>query len=676
MSIPKLLTMLLILSYASYTHLPGSPYYYTSSSIDIVGDLTLRFYPDKSIGVRLKAEGIRLEIGELGGLRFRIKTETDEGCHRYMLNASLLSSKTYRMIANYSFNSNWIFKGSRDEVRFSFDISISRVDGVNITSTSIGKYVKVTRFFETLSNITISLSYASIGFNQTTVEGFIKILPTIESLYEALISISSKGELSLKLQFEHYTVEADRCILYFSSRFSGSLIGLRRLLESNIKLPILSDILESYGSPVWNIISKLYFDAVDKASELRYAWMKSGSIHYRMEDGLTNISGIFEFSGDVDRHATEILWTISNSIDDIRGCGVLTEILKYPTKISIKGLDVDIRLEGDTLDVYVSGVKLIDIDPYNLLRMLSDLSRRIPMNEFTLSLEGSSNSTMIVELSMPDIPDGISKPVKIEGRHRIVWVFRSLESIDKVELHSVRNLVGISDLTYYEYRFDGKLYVLKIYTNSTLISDPILRSDSLTLTVRGGGRFIEAFNVSIPNSLPNGIVACISDNSTYMKPMVSKSLGEYWIYLSYPPSMRSIGIVWGEPEFRVEADREDLDIGDEVKMVGVLRIRGVGLKGENVTLIVDGEPIAEIPVTDDGTFTYSFKPIKPGVMDLWVRYSSQGLTYETGKIKITVSSYESPYITMITAAIATISLTTIFILHKRRPSYLRFLKRF
>lgn len=679
MNAPRLLVVLLILSYISCPHISGSLHHYIPSSLEhTAGNLTLRFYPDETIGVRLEAEGIRLEVEGLSGLRLRIRSEDKEDYYRYILNASLLSSKTYGDPANYSLNSNWIFEGGRDEVRFSFDISISWINRVSIASTSIGRYVKVTRFFENLSNITVSLSYASIGLNQTMVEGFIRILPAVANLYEALISVSSGGELSLRLRFERYNIEADRCILHFSSRFSGSLTGFRRLLESGREFPLLGDILETYKLPVWGIISRLFFDAIDRASELRCAWMRRGVIHCRGRDGLIDVSGIFEVSGDVDRHITEILWAVSDSIGDIQGYRILTEILKYPTKISVRGLDTSFKLENGTLNIYVSGVKLVDVDAYNLLRMLSYLSRRIPMSGFTLSLEGSSNTTTVVELSMPSIPEGVGKPMKIEGRHRIVWVFDNIESIDKVELHRVRNLVGISDLTYYEYRyqFDGKLYVLKIYTNSTLIADPILLSSSLQLTVRSSMGCIEAFNVSIPDSLLDGIVACISNNSMYMKPIVSKCPGEYWIYLSYPPSMRCMEIVWGEPEFGVDVDRGEVAIDDEVKVTGMLCIRGVGLRGEKVTLIVDGEPMAEIPVADNGTFTYSFKPVKAGVMDLWVRYSSQGLTYETEKIRITVSEHRFPSTIAIATAIATVSLTAIFILHKRRLFYLPFLKRF
>jgi hypothetical protein len=62
-------------------------------------------------------------------------------------------------------------------------------------------------------------------------------------------------------------------------------------------------------------------------------------------------------------------------------------------------------------------------------------------------------------------------------------MFRNIDSINRIVLHKVRNTVGVSDLTFYESRcrLDGKIYILKIYTNSTLLSDPILRPNSLML---------------------------------------------------------------------------------------------------------------------------------------------------------------------------------------------------
>jgi hypothetical protein len=677
----KLLVIILILPYVSYIYLSESPYSAFSNAEHIVGDLTLRFYPDESIGVKLKAEGIQLDIEELDILKLRIRAEAEREHYKYVFNASLLISKVYEAIMNYSFSSNWIFEGSRDEIGFSSNISMFRAEGLNLTSVSKGRYIKVSRFLEVESNITISLSYMSMGINQTTVEGFIRTIPTIVRLLKMLIDASSEGALSLGLQLEYYTTEHDRCILYLSSKLSGSLIGLRKLLESDIELPIVCDNpgwMQVRRSAAWDTALRLFFETIDKASELRYAWITSGWIHCKTENGLVNVSGILDFSGDIDRYATEIMWATSYLIRDLQEYSILLKILKYPTKISIKNLDIDLNLWNNTLNVYISGVKLADIDPYNMLRIVSDLSRKIPMDKFTLSLEGSSNSTSMVELSMPDLFENISKPMKIEGKHRIIWMFRNLDSIDRVVLRKVKNTIGVSDLTFYESRckLDGKLYILKIYTNSTLLSDPILRSDSLTLTLKGTGRCTEAFNISIPNSLIGGIIACASDGEVYMKPRISRSLDECWVYLSYLPNFGSIDIIWGEPEFRIESDKNDVSIGDEVKITGVLRIHKVGLRGENITLIVDGEPISEIQVTGNGTFSYSFKAVKNGALDIWARYSSQDLIYETEKIRVSVSEYRFPYIAIVTAAVAAASLTTILVLYKRRSPYLPFLKRF
>jgi hypothetical protein len=71
-----LLIIILILPYVSYIHLSGSPYSVSSTAEHIIGDLTLRFKPDESIRVRLKAEGIQLDE-ELGILRPRIKSEAE-----------------------------------------------------------------------------------------------------------------------------------------------------------------------------------------------------------------------------------------------------------------------------------------------------------------------------------------------------------------------------------------------------------------------------------------------------------------------------------------------------------------------------------------------------------------------------------------------------------------------
>lgn len=674
-TVSGLLVALLILPYTSYLCL-GSSYYTPTSMENIVGDLTLRLYPDETIGIKLKVEGIHMNASWLDTLKLRVKSENEGNHYTYLLNASLLFSRNNCHPINYLLNSNWIFEGNRDEARFSFDISMLGVNGINLVSTNKGRYIKVTRFLENLSNTTISLNYVSIGLNQTTIEGFIKVVPTIANLYENLISVSSEGKFSLKLQLKNYTIEADRCILSISSKFSGSLVGFRKLLETNIELPILDEVLKPYRGFTCGTILKLYFNVIDRASELRYAWIENGWAYCSMRNNTIDVSGVFKFSGDIDRHATEILWAMIDSIRDIPGYNILEEILRYPTKISIRNLDLDLELK-DALNLSISGVKLMDIDPYNLLRILSDISHRTPMDGFTLSLEGSSNSTMMVELSIQDTTEGIGGPVRVEGKHRIIWIFKNIE-YDKVKLGRVENLIGIPDLTYYEYRYrsDGKSYILKIYTNSTLISDPILQSNSLKLTIQSGGKSIEAFNVSIPDKLLGDIIICLSDDDTYMKPIVSKSLDECWIYLSYTPNMRTIEIVWDKPEFKMEVSRRDANIGDEIRVVGVLRIRGVGLKGENVTLVIDGEPIVKVPVTDDGTFSYIFKPIKTGVMDLWACFSSQGLTYETEKIRIAVSSHRSPSIAIIAATIATVSLTTIFILYKRRSSYLPFLKRY
>ncbi|MBS7642545.1 hypothetical protein KEJ40_05220 [Candidatus Bathyarchaeota archaeon] len=378
----------------------------------------------------------------------------------------------------------------------------------------------------------------------------------------------------------------------------------------------------------------------------------------------------------MDRCITEILWLTSWIRGSTRHYGILTDILGYPTKISIRSLEVDFKLEEGYLSMYVSGVRLMDLDPYNLLRILSVYSYITPMDGMTLTLEGSSNYTMMVELAVPDASDGMSKPIRVDGRHRIVWTFRNLESIDRVELHIVKNPFGISDLTYYEYRYRdrGCLYVLKIYTNSTLISDPIIRSDSILLTIRGGGRCSEASNISIPRDLADGIFVCLLNGSMYLKPIVSKHMDEYWSYIYYPPSVYSIEILWGKPEFKLEADSQDVAIGGEVGLKGILRIHNVGLSGENVTLIVNGEPIADITVKEDGSFSYRFKPTRTGVAYIWARYSSQGLTYETERIRVTVSEYNLPSIIVITITAAALSLATIFILHKRGYISTAFLK--
>jgi hypothetical protein len=81
-----------------------------------------------------------------------------------------------------------------------------------------------------------------MAVNQIMVKGVISTVPAIAKLLRMLIHASSGGALSLVLWLEHYTTEHDRCTLYFSSKLSGSLIELRKLLESGIEFPILCDI--------------------------------------------------------------------------------------------------------------------------------------------------------------------------------------------------------------------------------------------------------------------------------------------------------------------------------------------------------------------------------------------------------------------------------------------------
>lgn len=676
--IPRIILISLILVYANSTYLSSSRYISSlpDYSVKLVGDLTFRFYPDGSIGVKIRAEGNRSSIDGLDRLRFSIRSEAEDSCYRCMIDALLVFARDFTPSINHTLDLECRFEGGRDELRFLLSIDLLRGDGLNITTRGVGRYVKITRFFEIHFDTTVSLTYTFIGLDRAMVEGLIRIIPTMMNLYEAIVSISSERMLSLKTQLKDYGIGSEVCILYLSSEISGSLKGLRKFLESNLDIPILDVVLKGLRYPILKNTLDLYFYAIDKASELRCAWINTGWIHCRSSNGVTSISGYFEFYGDMDRCITEILWLISWIRGSVRYYGILTDILGYPTKISIRSLEADFKLEEGYLSMYVSGAKLTDLDPYNLLRILSAYSFITPMDGVTLTLEGSSNYTMMVELAVPDVSDGMSKPIRVDGRHRIVWVFRNLGSIDRVELRIVENPFGISDLTYYEYRYQdmGYLHVLKIYTNSTLLSDPVVRTGSISLTIRGGGRFSEASNISIPCDLVDGILVCLLNGSVYLKPIVSKHPDEYWSYIYYPPSVYSIEIVWGRPEFKLEADSQNVAIGNEVVLKGILRIHGVGLSRENVTLIVDGEPIADITVREDGSFSYRFKPARIGVAYIWARYSSQGLTYETERIRITVSGYNLPSIIVIAVTAATLSLATIFILHKRGYLSIPFLK--
>lgn len=655
------------------------------------GTLTLRIYPDDFIEFNLD---VTSDLGEakIREASFNLTSTPSDGKTLYEVEGLLnlpVKPQTAEPQVKAEITLHSEVRGDRDYERWFSNLTLAIPETLNLTVSSTMANFKVERRVDIQCKVEADLRYQTLNLSKTDLTGLLKLWPILRGLLEGMVEASSGGELTFMVNLTDYRIGDDVCSLEFEVDVSGRLLrGLRNMVEAELSIPSLPGVpREGIGNLTETLPKKqmvAYLDLLDSLSEVRYSWIESGTLDFKLDlrKGESQVKARLLVAGDIDRQATESMWLLAKFLRENlavnltppydRLAVIFFDRLGYPANYRVSDLSVNLKYNPSSNKIHlsISGVKARFSHPAKILECLSIASEYIPDDRLLLALEGSSNSTTMVKVSIPgELSDLVAPPLKVEDQHRIVWRFRSLGPIERVEIAKEKNTVGVSGLRYRQIQayVDGKLYFIQLYTNSTLISEPTVAKDFIEMKVSGRRGSTGAFNMSIPLDMVDGVIVCSVDG-VYSKPKVALSEELYWIYLSYTHSGRVIRVAWGPPEFTVEPVKPKIQTGEEVAVRGAVYVRGLPLTGETVSILLDGQPVAETVLDDKGEFKFQIKIEEPGLHRLTVSYSFLTESYTSSPVEFEAAPpwYQTPTFTAVVVASILVAVAAAVALSKRK----------
>lgn len=364
------------------------------------------------------------------------------------------------------------------------------------------------------------------------------------------------------------------------------------------------------------------------------------SIVYDRVERAFNVEFTGLIEGDLDREVNAVknayLRYLEESMPQLSygALGQLKEFL-LPTNVSLGNLHASFEYRSSeasqSFSFTIEGLAFQPPKPEDMLPFLEEASFETPMPSFNLTLEGGSDEEQMVEIQ---VPETVAPPLEADP-YRAVWAFANLTELHEVMFKVKPNTWGVTDfhLQAETAVIAGAPQPIAFVTNSTILDEPEVTEDHISLRVEGPSGTRGALNITMPAM--NGVILA-TVNGLRVEPQVASNGTHYFVYLQYGQSVDTIQVVWPAPTATLELSQAKVETGQSLTLTGSLTAAGEPLASRVLRVMVDGQPVGTVVTDAQGSYSYSTSFDRAGSYELKTVFPYYAKSFESPAAALTV----------------------------------------